>query len=220
MAIKAIFFDIDNTLYDTAEFAERARRNAINSMRESGLNTGEEKAYRTLTRVISRRSSNYDFHFNEMLRELGVKPSPRIIAAGVVAYHNTKASILPFPEVKRTLLMLRDSGYRLYVASEGMSMKQWDKLIRLGLHLIFHDVFVTEDRGRKKSKAFYSAILGELGLRPHEALMVGDSEEKDIIPAKRAGMRTVLVTHGGRNGGKADFTIRDLTELRAVIERL
>ncbi len=220
MKPKAIFFDIDNTLYDTAKFAERARRNAINAMREAGLKASEEEAYKALLKVIAKRTSNYDKHFDEMVRNLGQKPDPHIIAAGIGAYHNTKSSILPFPEVKSAILELRDSGYKLYVASEGDSLKQWDKLIRLGLDHLFHDVFVTEDVGRKKSKDFYAAITRKLKLDPKKCIMVGDSEEKDSTPAGEAGMRTVLVTHDGKGRGNADFVIRDLSELKKTLVKL
>ena len=220
MAIKAIFFDIDNTLYDTAKFAERARRNAINAMREAGLKASEEEAYKALLKVIARRTSNYDKHFDEMVESLDQKSNPRIVAAGICAYHNTKASILAYPEVKNMLLELRESGYKLYVASEGDSLKQWDKLIRLGLDHLFHDVFVTEEVGRKKSRAFYVAIAKKLKLNPRECVMVGDSEEKDSIPAGEAGMKTILVTHDGKGRGKADLVIRDLSELKKMPVKL
>ncbi len=220
MKVKAIFFDIDNTLYDSRAFAAQARRNSINAMREAGLKATEKEAYSALMTVIGKRTSNYDYHFNDMLKLLGAKTTPRMIAAGIAAYHNTKASILPFPEVTRVVLSLRDSGYKIYIASEGESLKQWDKLIRLGLDMLFHDVFVTEEVGKKKSKDFYKTILKKLGLAAGEAVMVGDSEEKDILPAKEAGMRTVLVSHDGKKKGKADYEVRDLTGLQAVTRGL
>ncbi|MFH0817871.1 MAG: TIGR02253 family HAD-type hydrolase [Candidatus Micrarchaeota archaeon] len=218
MKPKAIFFDIDNTLYDTSKFAERARRNAINSMREAGLVASEEAAYKVLRKVIEKRTSNYDKHFDEMIRSLGQKPTMQIIAAGIIGYHNTKMSMLPFPEVKRVLLELRDSGYKLYIASEGESLKQWDKLIRLGLDHLFHDVFVTEEVGKRKSKEFYAAIARKLKLNPSECIMVGDSEEKDSIPAGEIGMKTVLVSRDKLK--KADYTIRDLSELSKILSKL
>ncbi len=219
MKIKAIFFDIDNTLYPTKEFAERARRNAVNAMRESGLQVSEEKAYRTLIKIIKKRTSNYDYHFDEMLKELGVKPSPRIVAAGIAAYHNTKSTILPFPEVTRTLLFLRDADYKIYAASEGFVLKQWDKLIRLGLYQLFHDVFVTQTVCKNKSKEFYVHILKELKLNPKETLMIGDSIDRDITPAKKAGMRTVLVS-GKRKKDGADYCIKNLSELPKILSEM
>ena len=37
MSLKAIFFDIDDTLFSTTEFADRARRGAVDAMRRYGL---------------------------------------------------------------------------------------------------------------------------------------------------------------------------------------
>ena len=37
MSLKAVFFDIDDTLFSTTDFAERARRGAADAMRRHGL---------------------------------------------------------------------------------------------------------------------------------------------------------------------------------------
>jgi putative hydrolase of the HAD superfamily len=214
LALKAILFDIDNTLFPSTDFAELARRNAINAMVEAGLNVDSEKAYRTLRRIINRYGPNYPKHFNALLRELGRKPDPKVIAAGIVAYHQAKTSIFPYPPVPKTIIHLREKGYRICVASEGRALKQWDKLIRLGLHNIFHDVFVTS----KKSRKFYRSILRKLKLRPQEVMMVGDNIEKDIKPAKELGIITVLVAPG--HSKCADYCIKNIGELPRIIERL
>ncbi|MEW6329359.1 MAG: TIGR02253 family HAD-type hydrolase [Candidatus Micrarchaeota archaeon] len=237
MRIRAIFFDIDDTLFPSTRFAELARRNAINAMVEAGLDVDPELAYRRLLAVIKKYGSNYERHFDILLKELRAGRSPKLTAAGVAAYHNTKSTILPFPEVPRTLLSLRERGYELYVASEGNSVKQWDKLIRLGLHNIFHDVFVSEDIGESKSKKFFEKILARLRLDPRSTIMVGDKIEKDMIPARSAGMLTVRITRDQfaasrkwsifakqkleRNGkGPADFEIKKMDELLRVLEKI
>jgi putative hydrolase of the HAD superfamily len=213
--IRAILFDIDNTLFPSTEFAELARRNAINAMIEAGLNADAEEAYVKLHKVIEKYGPNYSKHFNALLRELGAKPNPKIIAAGIVAYHQAKASIFPYPDVPKTIIHLRESGYKLCVASEGRALKQWDKLIRLGLHNIFHEVFVTS----KKSKKFYKSILKKLKLNPREVAMVGDNVEKDIKPARELGIITILVAPEGKKNA-ADYSVRRIGELPKIIERL
>ncbi|HLY74838.1 MAG TPA: haloacid dehalogenase, partial [Planctomycetota bacterium] len=37
MSLKAVFFDIDDTLFSTTDFAEKARRAAADAMRRHGL---------------------------------------------------------------------------------------------------------------------------------------------------------------------------------------
>jgi len=220
MKIRAIFFDIDDTLFPTTKFAELARRNAINAMIEAGLNADPGRAYKRLLAVIQKYGSNSPHHFDALLKELGVGRNPKFTAAGVAAYHNTKSTILPFPEVPRTLLKLREGGYELYVASEGNSVKQWDKLIRLGLHNIFHDVFVSEDVGETKSKKFFEKILARLHLDPKSTVMVGDRTEKDILPARQVGMLTVRITPECGGKGCADFEIKKMDELLGVLEKI
>lgn len=212
--IKAILFDIDNTLFPSSEFAELARRNAINAMIAAGLEANPEEAYSRLRRIIKKYGPNYPKHFNALLRDFKLKSNPKIIAAGVVAYHQTKNSIFPFPDIPKTLLFLRERGYTLCVASEGRAIKQWDKLIRLGLHNIFHEVFVTSN----KSPRFYRSILLKLKLKPDEVMMVGDSVEKDVKPAKQAGMITALLSP--RKNRYADYNIKTPGEIVKILEEL
>jgi len=216
--IKAILFDIDDTLFPSGEFAEKARRNAIAAMVEEGLNRDVEAAYRALEKIIRKYGSNYPRHFDVLLDNLGVKENrARLIAAGVAAYHNTKSTIAPFPDVPKTLVRLRDAGYRLYAVSEGKAVKQWDKLIRLGLDFFFHGAFISEELGCRKGVRFYRIIARRLKLKPSEMVMVGDRLDKDIIPAKRAGARAIRILQG-RHALKRAGRVRPDSEVRRMAE--
>lgn len=204
--IGTVLFDVDNTLFPTREFAELARRSALNAMLEAGLLVRYEKAAMALARVIKKYGSNYQKHFQKLLEELGQKYSAKIVAAGIAAYHNAKATIRPYPDVPRALSVLKERGYRLCIASEGNEIKQWDKLIRLGLRDVFDGVFVAN----RKDVKFFKGILKKLGIKPEEALVVGDKLDKDIAPARKLGMRTALL---GASKGYADIKIRSVAEL-------
>ena len=142
--VKYIFFDIDDTLFPSSEFAELARKNAIRAMIEAGVDEEAERLHEMLARIIKKRGSNYPNQFDELCRKLGVRRPARYVAAAVAAYHNTKTGILPYPEVPRLLIKLRESGYKLYIATNGNAVKQWDKLIRMGIEHYFEDVFVSK----------------------------------------------------------------------------
>jgi putative hydrolase of the HAD superfamily len=212
--IKAVLFDIDNTLFPSNEFAELARRHAIGLMIEAGLPVDADEAYKKLQLVIKKYGPNYPKHFNALLEEFEMKPNPKIVAAGIVAYHQAKTSIFPYPDVPQTLIQLREKGYKIYAASQGIAVKQWDKLIRLGLHNILHDVFVTP----KKSKKFYKHILRKLKLNPQEVVMVGDNIETDIKPARDAGITTILISP--RKKGVADYSVKSVGGVVKILEGL
>lgn len=213
--VKAVLFDIDNTLFPSNDFAELARRNAITAMIGAGLTADADEVYNKLCKVIGRYGPNYPKHFNALLKELGVKTNPKIIAAGIFAYHQAKRGISPYADVPKTIMHLRKRGYRICVASQGRALKQWDKLIRLGLHNMFHEVFVTP----RKSKRFYRSILKKLKLNPREVMMVGDNIETDIKPARQLGIITVLVAPKHSMKG-ADYTVKNIGELPRIMERL
>lgn len=196
--IKSIFFDIDNTLYDSTLQVEMVRRNAIKAMIEAGLDIGEEEGLSALLGIVNKFGSNYEHHFDDLLKKFGQEDNPRIIAAGIVAYHATKiAYLVPYPDTVPTLLELRDRGYRLGVITEGRSVKQWEKLIRLGLQHFFHAVVISEEVQKQKPDAeMFRIAAAKIGCRPKEAVMVGDRLDKDIQGAKEAGMVTVQVMKG------------------------
>ncbi|MFA5050102.1 MAG: TIGR02253 family HAD-type hydrolase [Candidatus Micrarchaeia archaeon] len=222
MEIKYILFDIDDTLFPTTEFAERARKNAINAMIEIGLNKNPKKLYTMLLEIIKEKGSNHPNHFNILINKLKIKgPKSKYIASAVAAYHSTKNAIFPYPAVPRTLLKIRDR-YRIYIASEGSGVKQWDKLIRLKIALFFDDVFISEDLKIKKSRKFYQMIIKLIKANPEECLMIGDKPDTDIKYAKQAGMKTIRLLTGKYSNEKseADIEIKNFYNLLKAIRKL
>lgn len=226
--IKAIFFDIDNTLYDSSLQVESARRNAIKAMIGAGLKTDEKNAKRELKRIVKEHGSNYPSHFNRLLQRIGQGEDYKIIAAGVVAYHNTKLAYLrPFPDTISTLLQLREEGYKLGVITDGKPIKQWEKLIRMGLEDFFHVVIISGNSGREKpSPEIFREALKKLNCQGEEALMVGDKLKKDILGANKVGMTTVQILKGKyqkekpkRKEEKPDYIIHNLNELPKILKK-
>ncbi len=224
--IKAVLFDIDDTLYDSTKLTTMARRNSIQAMIDAGLPGGEEKLYKKLEEIIERLGPNYHRHYDELLKELGVKWDPRVIAAGVVAYERTKVGYLrPFPKVVPTLLNLKKK-YRLGVISNGLAVKQWEKLIGLGLHHLFDAVITSEEVGAEKpDDEIFKAALRKLNTRASECAMVGNKLDTDVVGANRAGMLSIRIRRGKSANAKPqspeakpDFEIDDVSELPQILE--
>lgn len=230
MALRAILFDIDDTLFASTVFADRARRSAVEAMVQAGLDVDVEEAYAELVAVVEEFTSNYDRHFDQLVLRLhdhlrkGVHPAI-VIASGVQAYHATKQHLHPFPDALRVLDALRRTSLVRGVVSNGWTVKQAEKLVRLGLANAFSPgaIFISEEIGVAKPhpRIFLVACEG-LGIQPAEALYVGDDPVKDVDPAHEAGLFTFLRRGSGKHAGKrgrhdADYAQDSLDGLVSIL---
>jgi len=144
--VKWLLLDVDDVLYDSSYLKSVARELAVRAMRDVGLPIDEEVALETLGEVVKEKGDDYPYHFNEMMRRLGLKEDFRVIAAGVVAYHDVKRALLkPMPGVVDLILQARDMGVKVGVISKGPPVKEWEKVIRLGLFHLVDRAWIGED---------------------------------------------------------------------------
>ena len=205
--IRAVFFDIDGTLFSTSEFASRAREASVDAMVGAGLPVSREELLEELAEVVLEFSSNYEKHFDKLLLRLprrtlkGLNPAV-ITAAGIVAYHDTKTRLLePFVDVVEVLRRLRQTELLLGIITEGLEIKQAEKLVRLRLLEFFQQksIFISHQVGiSKPNPKLYQRACIDLNLRPSECVYVGDNPLMDIDPANESGMITVLVLREDR----------------------
>lgn len=193
--INAVFFDIDDTLYDTSGFARLARKAAINVMIDAGLPLSSDEAYKLLREIIKEKGSNYDKHFNVLTKRVFGEEKPLLIALGMITYHNVKFALLRlFPETMSTLIYLKSKGYHLGVISNGVTIKQWEKLIRLGLHHFFDEVVTSQEAGvEKPDERIFQLALDRMGCKADKSIMVGNKFNDDILGAISIGMSAILV---------------------------
>ena len=116
---------------------------------------------------------------------------------------------------------LRDLGrdHRLGLVTNGAPDVQREKLARTTLSSRFAAIVISGDIGiGKPDPRIFQAALDILGTTAADAVMVGDSIERDIAGARHAGLRGVWLDRAGsgtREGSViADARIRALPELR------
>jgi putative hydrolase of the HAD superfamily len=231
--LDAIFFDIDDTLFSTTVFADKARRSAIDAMIRAGLNADRADALRELDDVIAEFSSNYSGHFDKVLDRLGPESTEGhnravIVAAGVVAYHETKwRELKVYDDVYETLKWLAGTSLIRGIVSAGITIKQAEKLVRLEIleFVTPSAIFFTDQVGfSKPNPKLYRRVLQRLKLEPSRCLYVGDNPTHDIDPCNREGWTTARIRRSGRHAQlegetKADYEIRDFLELRQLLGR-
>lgn len=217
MPIKAVLFDLDNTLIDFLKMKKLASKAAISAMIKAGLKVDKRKAWTTLRDLFREYGIENQQIFNEFLKKLTGKIDIRILAAGVVAYRKTKElSLRPYPNVIPTLSKLRKRGYKLGIVTDAPKFQAWTRLYQLGLEKYFDLVIAFEDTGKKKpSQLPFRTAIRKLRMKPEEIMMVGDSIKRDVDGAKRLGMRTAFAKYGQvwKEKGKPDFVIYDFSEI-------
>lgn len=229
--LDAIFFDIDDTLFSTSVFAEKARRNAVEAMLNVGLKASKEALLKELAEVVEEFTSNYDRHFDKVLLRLpslateGINPAI-VISAGMVAYHDTKFRDLKvYDDVYEVMRALADTPMIRGIVSSGITIKQTEKIIRLHIYefLSPEAIFITDQIGINKSNPkLYQRVLEELNLRPERTMYVGDHPHNDIDSCNEIGIITVWNRRSGRHARapgktKPKHEIHDFYDLREIL---
>jgi len=231
--LQAVFFDIDDTLYPTHQFAWEARRKAVAAMIKAGLNADQDEVIEHLSRIVEGYTSNYGGHFDRLLEEyppeVYAPSNPAvIIAAGIVAYHTYKSrNLFPYEDAKQLLEWLRTRNVPAGIITSGVPTKQAEKLVRMGLVDYFNPawVFIAQQFGMTKSSPdLYKHVCEQAGVNPKWTMYVGDHPVNDVDMASEAGMITVLCRRSGHyanvTGSKApSYEVANFIEIREIIER-
>ncbi len=223
--IRAVIFDLDNTLTDFMKMKERAIQAAAFAMYDMGLPLTAEETYQRIYEIYDREGIEYQSVFDHLLRDLYGHVPPSILAAGIIAYRKARDSTLVlYPHVKLTLMELMRRGLRLAVLSDAPSLQAWQRIHHLALQHTFEHVITFDDTGqRKPAPEPFRKVMGLLELSPEEVIMVGDWPDRDMRGASALGIRTVYARYGDtkdteRSG--ADFEIDDVIELLDILEEL
>ena len=218
--IKAILFDLDETLIDRAE---TMRRFLVAQHRIfPGLSGCTSATFASI--CLSYQDNGYadkQTAYTSACMALGVKNSSlaeKLYADFKDRYGNEP---VPFPDVSETLKLLRRK-YRIGLVSNGRTKGQTAKINAGGISEFFSSICISESVGCKKpDAAIFQACLDELSVQPNEAVFVGDNPIVDIEPAKKLGMFTVWVKNPHFPAPViCDGIVTNICELPSVVAKL
>ncbi len=201
MPDRAVIFDLDGTLVDTAPDLMRATNHVLESLGRRPVSMDEVRSFvghgarALLTRGLAATGGlpeNYD-----------VEPD----YTRFVEYYSSNIAdgSVPFPGLTRLLGRLRGEGFGLGVCTnklEGLSVQLLDAL---DLSKYFGSVVGPDTLGVAKPdpRPFREAVA-RLGLVAPRAVMVGDSET-DVLTARNAGVPVIGVPFGYTPTPVAEF---------------
>ena len=110
-----------------------------------------------------------------------------------------------FEETLPVLTALRVAAMRLVMVTNGDRDLQRRKAAGSGLIPLFDHVVISGELGvGKPEPEIFEYALGLIGVRPEEAVMVGDNLARDIAGGAAAGIRTVWLDRFGKGAAAAD----------------
>jgi len=223
--IKAVIFDLDNTLLDFMKMKEYAVKAAIAGMIEAGLDIDPDESYKTIIGIYEKEGWENQQVFNKFLNKTIGEVNNKYLAAGIVAYRRAReANLLLYPNVNHTLVELIKMSVKLAVVSDAPSREAWMRIYYLNLHHHFDVVLTFDDtNARKPSPIPFEMALSQLNIDSEEALMVGDWPERDVVGANKLGIRTIFARYGDAFGtvdSGADWDINDVYEIVGIVNEL
>ena len=125
-----------------------------------------------------------------------------------------------FPKTREVLEQL-SSQFKLGLLTNGAPDLQREKIVASGCEDLFSTIVISGEHGiGKPEPAIFERLLQELGVSSSEAIMVGNSLERDIAGARAAGVVSVWMRLPGEEDSPMilpDFTISHLGELLEII---
>ena len=208
--IKKVIFDLDFTLMDWEEEYIFAITNVINKL---NLGYSEEKI-KELDNVLTTYEDVYTIYekktFCDYLNEKCGTNLPYEFVDMLIE-EQTKCYRL-FTESEIDTLEYLSSKYELMVLSNWFTYTQVKRLENAGILKYFSKVSGGDERELKPSlKAF------DIVDKKEECVMIGDSLNKDILPALEVGMQAIHLT---KKDTKRDLRYRQIRKLEDLKEML
>ncbi len=223
--LRAILFDLDNTLIDFMQMKEESCKTAVQAMIIAGLKMDEKEAYSKLMKTYFKVGLESDVAFTHFLKETG-NFNHKILAAAINKYLETKTRyIVPYPNVKSVLQELKENGLVIAILTDAPKTKAYQRLLIMEIEHFFSFVIGFEDTNLKK----HTGLPLKMGIKllkkqipdllNSEILMVGDSIKRDLIPAKLLGLKTAIAKYGQTEveEGKVDFELENIDDLIKIV---
>jgi len=217
--IKAILFDLDDTLYEESTFVASGFW-AVAAHLAERFGVDRQKAFSDMMTVLTTEGRGKIF--DRVLERYGLY-SPYLVAALVRVYRSHMPSISLYPDVELTFWTLKENGVKLGIITDGLHVVQKRKVTALGLQDLVDIIIYTDELGGEYWKphpaSFYRAV-SMLGVESSEAAYVGNDPAKDFAGPNSVGMLSIHICRNSMPeecNCEANAHISALTQLLQII---
>lgn len=195
-----IFFDIDNILFDSNSFnlfkIEKLYEQLL--LTKPNLKISKQDFFNLYILVDKQKNNSTSLIYNVLsqipeieniffLEELLIKKEKELL--------KKYSSKYLFDGVIDLFKVLKKENFKLGIITQGNKEYQKNKLIFLDIYKYFNEDLIFIIDNRIKDSFCYSLILSSIRkkFKTKNLWMIGDKEDKDIIPAKEANFKTMRI---------------------------
>ncbi|HCE1879154.1 HAD-IA family hydrolase [Vibrio parahaemolyticus] len=238
--LKAIFFDMDETLCGTSQADKAAGQKFAAWIQQTYPQVSDPQAF--LQRYLQGVYKKLNAEFPQLVALL---PDENAFRSGLIqtilaengihidaeqaqqAQHYFDSARMGaftfFPGVKEMLTDLR-KHYKLVVITNGPIFSQHPKLKATQMdEWVDHIIVGGEEPEEKPAASIFQKALNLVDIKPEEALHIGDSLAADIAGANNMGILSVWVNATGASNPTEitpNFEIRETVELKEILKTL
>ena len=212
--IQAVVFDLDGTLLDRRRSFERFVREQWNRFAKCLQAVDQEQYVEALIALDRDGYAPRKSLFTGVTARFGI---PSGVAGTLLDDYRSgfpNACVL-FPDAAQTLSVLRTSGLKLGLITNGSMRMQSRKLQCLALAPMFDTILISDAEGiSKPDPRIFHRALERLNVSPARSVFVGDHPEVDVAGARAAGVQAIW--RRDPNGARmieADGVIDELGDL-------
>lgn len=224
--IKAVIFDLDDTLYPERDYAFSGFAAVASAFQEQLGDPSQTAAQLEALFETEHRPRV----FNALLRQRGMPEDTQVSADMIEIYRRHIPKIALYPDADAALTRLR-ANYKLGLISDGRVVTQTLKLEALRLRPRFDEIIITSELGPDRQKPHplaFERMAETLGIEHVECVYIADNAAKDFIAPNALGWTTVRVLRPDGiyahlppiEGGRPQHTVNTLDDLeRGVASR-
>ena len=221
--IKAVIFDMDDTLFPELEYVRSGYRAVAEHLADNEYSADD--LYERLWSIFY--ADRHAKVINVLMDQIGRQADEDEIWRLITLYREHRPVIKPFAGTEDVLIEV-SSKYRTGLISDGFMPGQQYKLDALGLDKYLEEVIFTETLGRenwKPSPLAYEIMVEKLGVKHSECVYVGDNLAKDFVSPNALGWLTVHIkidgqVHWDREVGEGGAPQKSITELKELLDLL
>jgi putative hydrolase of the HAD superfamily len=225
LKVRAICFDLDNTLWDVWPVIMRAEQKMYDFLSQRYPRVVANMTIEMMRKAREETAAahpqmRHDFTFlrkqtlREHAREFGYAEA--MVEEAFDAFIQARNEVELYADVLPALEQL-GKRYRLFTASNGNA-----DLGRIGIAHFFERTIAARHVGAlKPDPAIFRKVIEGIDLQSHEVVYVGDDPQLDVEGARGAGMQAIWIDRQGGDWppeiAPATYTVRTLAELAQLL---